>query len=116
MTLSCHCGFDTDADWWWYHPADFQTLKTKRGRRCKSCNNLIKIGSLCLEFKREKYPRTFVEYKIYGDNEIPMPSWYLCEDCGEIFMNLDDIGYCVAPYDNMKVLMKEYHEITGFKY
>jgi hypothetical protein len=37
-----------------------------------------------------------------------MASWYLCGDCGEMFMNFDDLGFCVNPDENMKDLLELY--------
>lgn len=37
-----------------------------------------------------------------------MASWFLCEKCGEIHANLEDIGYCVDIQENMADLLVEY--------
>lgn len=113
--LSCSCE-DYDADWYYYPPDDFKILGTKRGRRCSSCHELIKVGSECLEFTRERCPKDDIEEKIYGDGPtIQMCSLYHCEKCGEIFLNLDALGYCIDPCDNMMEVLHEYWKLTGFK-
>lgn len=114
--LSCKCIFDPDdCDWFYYHPNDFTTLKTKRGRRCSSCKNLIKVGSVCARFDCVRYPKDEIEEKIYGSgNEIYKPPFYLCERCGEIWFNLTELGYCLDPLENLENDLKEYWKLTGF--
>jgi hypothetical protein len=66
-----------------------------------------------LEFERFHYPQNDIELKInnWDDSaEIPNAYWYLCESCGEIFLNLNDLGFCVRPDENMNNLLKEYQE------
>ena len=109
MPLSCSCD-EWDGDGvGWIVPNDFSELKTKKARRCKSCRALIKPNSQVLEFKRIRYPNSEIELKIYSEyTELPMASWYLCGDCGEMFMNFDDLGFCVNPDENMKDLLELY--------
>jgi hypothetical protein len=109
---------DEPGAWWYFPPEDFSTFegvgKSKHRKRCCSCNKLIDIGKLCLEFERERYPYTDKEEEICG-NEIPMPSIYHCGCCGEIWLNLTALDYCPNPKDDMKECLKEYWEMTGFK-
>ena len=91
MSLSCSCDFD-DAAWWYSAASDFKPLLTSRRKRCCSCKKLINIGNPSLEFHRWRDPLTEIEEKI-GGCEIDMASWYLCEWCGEMYMNLEAIGY-----------------------
>lgn len=117
MALSCNCDFEPEpGDWYWYPPEDFTRMPVlKRRKKCVSCNSILEPKSLVLRFNRCKIPDTDVECKIYGvDGEIPLAAWYLCERCGEIWLNLADIGYkCVNPNDVIKA-QKEYWEMTGF--
>jgi hypothetical protein len=54
MSLSCSCG-EWDGDgWYWKQSGDFTTLTGKRRKRCVSCNELIDIGSECVEFERSR--------------------------------------------------------------
>jgi hypothetical protein len=116
--LSYSCGdFESEpGQWYWYYPEnDFVPLQTSRRKRCQSCKELINIGADTIKFPRFKIPDTDVEVKIYGeDGEIPLAPWFLCEKCGEIYLNLNDIGYCLGPVD-MREALQEYHERTGFK-
>jgi hypothetical protein len=112
MGLSCGCDEWDGEGVGWFVPVGFSILKTKKAKRCKSCNVLIKPASSCLEFKRFRYPNTEIELKIYGDDvELAMAPQYLCASCGEIFINLDDLGFCVKLGENMNSLLEEYrHE------
>jgi hypothetical protein len=117
MSLSCSCDFDQDQDdfeEWYYYPDDFTTLNRKRRKRCKSCDELIDIGACCIEFERCRRPLSDIEERISGDI-VQIAPYYHCEKCAEIAMNLIELKYCVNPEDNMNELLKEYHEMTGFK-
>lgn len=43
-----------------------------------------------------------------------MADWYMCESCSDIFLNLSDIGYCIYLGGDMRDLLKEYWDMTGF--
>ena len=110
--LSCDCGYEFD---WYYQCIEaFVPLQGERRKRCSSCKELINIGSLCLGFYRERSSRHIVEERIYGDM-VPLAPYYLCEKCGEIFLNLKAAGYCMDIEKNMNEYLKEYWELTGFK-
>ena len=132
MGLSCSCDYD---DWdfepgqwtyWFEDSSDFIPLDTLKRKRCCSCNELIDIGSLCIKYPRKRYPHTEAESRIRTGmwledsmNDEPciqMADHYHCERCGEIFLNLTDLGFnCLSPNENMEQSLKEYHEMTGFK-
>jgi hypothetical protein len=109
MPLSCDCG-DWDGDGiWLLVPEEFSVLDTKRRKRCKSCKRLINKGESVLEFERFHYAQDDIEERIWGEGcDIPNASWYLCSHCGEIFLNLDDLKFCVNPDENMEDLLEEY--------
>ena len=113
--LSCSCPeWDGDPDtWMFFFPDDFEKFNAKRRKRCKSCNDLINIGSDCIKFTRIRSPRSDIEERIYGD-EIPMLSLVWCEKCAEIYFNLTEIGYCLTPTDSAREVIEEYWELTGF--
>ena len=116
--LSCDCEYDVDdAPWFFYNPADFGILTTSRRKRCCSCKKLINIGALVLEFERARYAQNDIEYRIHSDDEIGMASWYHCESCGEIWLNLTAAGFCfdLEQDGDMHARLKEYHKLTGFK-
>ena len=116
MSLSCSCDFDkSDFDSWHYYPHDFSILKTTRRKRCVSCKNLINIHSTVIEFECYRHPTDEIEERCKGD-EINMASFYMCEGCGEIFLNLRDLGFCMdVNSSSMRECLSHYHEITGFK-
>ncbi len=117
--LSCDCNYDFDeSDFgeWYDFPEDFSRLETIRRRRCRSCNDLIDVGSLVCEFPRWRWPRDDVEEAIFGIGcELRLASIYYCEACGEIFLNLSAIGYCMELNDSMTDCMKKYQEIVKQK-
>jgi len=109
MPLSCSCNEWDGEGTGWITPNNFSELRTKKAQRCKSCRVLIRPGQQVLKFKRIRYPNSEIELKIYNeDTELPMASWYLCSNCGEMFMNFDDLGFCVNPDENMKDLLELY--------
>jgi len=115
MSLYCSCPEwnREPGTWEYYPPNDFTKLKTKRRKRCQSCNMLIDIGADCIKFRRNRAPYNEIERDIKGD-EIAIAPLYMCEACGEIYLNLEDAGYCFNPCDDMNDCLREYHELTGF--
>ena len=111
MSLSCSCGDYDGAEWVWFGPDDFQTYAGTRRKRCKSCKAMIKKDSLCVEFKRAREPHWEIEVNIWGEGyEVPLASYWLCERCGEIYFNLDALGFCVNPDDNMEASLEQYRK------
>lgn len=116
MSLSCNNNEWDGEGVAWYSPSNFSTLKTSKRKRCSSCKQLIDVGSECLEFQRFRAPKTYIEEKILGeDAEIELASWYMCEICGEQFLNLEQYGYCIDITDNMLDLLKEHRELHNIK-
>lgn len=111
--LSCSCYDDYDS---WYSPVpdDFVKFTHSRRKRCISCGKLIDIGTDCLEFNMWRTPYNWVEENIY-DDEVPLANQYMCESCGEIFLNLTDLGYCLEIGHNIKEDLRDYWDMTGFK-
>lgn len=109
MGLSCSCqGWEGDG-WAYTPPDDLCSLETKRARRCKSCGCLIKPGEECIKFLRFRAPSTAVEYKIYGDGgQVDIAPWFQCAKCGEQYLNLSALGYCIGPEENTLSLLAEY--------
>ena len=116
MGLSCEC--DDGGEWWYRVQDEFSTLQTKRARRCSSCNTLIKVGDVVLKFYISRPPTEF-EIETIGiceGDEVPKAPKYLCEPCGDLYLSLDDLGFCnIAPDESMTELLDEYHENYGSK-
>lgn len=113
MPLSCSCPEVEDAEWWWFGPDDYSVLDTKRARRCKSCGELVPVGSIVAKFRRERETRTDMELLILGEDvTVHLAPWYLCERCADLYFSLEELGFCVAPYEKMLELVKEYAELT----
>lgn len=122
MPLTCSCDWDWEPEpgGWsidWQQDLDFEPLETSRRKRCKSCGELIDIGSLVIRFECFRYPYTEQESRRHGRdwddwNEepwIPKAPIYLCEKCGEIFLNLRSVGFeCLYPTENMPDMLNEY--------
>lgn len=115
MPLSCTCYDNDDADWYWWKPDDFSKFNASKRKRCCSCNALISIGDDCLEFTRTRLPKNDIEERIYGDGieAVPLSPWYMCESCGEQYLNLTEYGYCVDINDNMHDLLAEHRNMHG---
>lgn len=95
--MSLFCG-DSDrdgAEWWYYYSDQQKPLNTKRARCCCSCGNKIKVGDQSLKFAREHAPINDIEERIYGD-AVPMATWFMCEECGDLFENIKELGYTVS--------------------
>jgi len=108
--LSCSCDDDYDN---WVEPAkDFEPLSTKRSRRCGSCEKKIAVGEICLNFKHWRNPRSDYEESRHGD-EVLLADLYMCESCGEIWLNLTDLGYCLS-FGDIRDDLQYYWEMTGF--
>ncbi len=113
MGLTCGCDSDwypDPGDWYWNGKVDdYKPLPFKRRKRCCSCKKLMDVGSLAVEHNRIKVPENDIEVNIYGeDGEMPISSDWMCESCGDIFFSLEELGYCVAPREDMRELAKEY--------
>lgn len=122
MPLSCSCDYDFHYEpdygsWevdWQSTDLDFVKLATKKRKRCVSCGCLIDIGSLVIKYKCLRYPHNEVEEKITGcilDDEphLPKAPIYHCEKCGEIYLNLTEVGFeCLYPTENMPDMLKEF--------
>jgi len=114
--LSCSCD-EWDGEGWYYIPpndfSELSLLETRKRKRCCSCNMLINFNEYCLEFERLRSPRSYIEESIYCDT-VPLSSYYMCFDCGGIFLNLENLGYCINIEEPMRTLLEEYQDMTGF--
>ena len=102
--LSCSCEFDIEIDEpFHYIPKEFVVFKKLRRKRCISCAELIEHKSECVEFKWQKQDES--------GNEIEMASTFMCGDCGEKYLNLTSIGYCIDLGENMEYYMEQYRTL-----
>lgn len=124
MGLSCSCS-EWDGDGWYWVMARktiaqgcgnipieeeyFFPLKSKRSKRCCSCNAKILPGQMSLRFNRWRAATEFEQDKL-GWDEVKIAPWFMCESCGEIFLNLDALGYCLDISDHMPELLDEHRE------
>ena len=117
MSLSCECDYDGDFDWYYDYPDDYAPLSTKRSRKCCSCKERIAVGDLSMRFTRWKNPAyDSIAEKIYGENgEMPIAAWFMCERCGDLYLSLVELGFCVTPEDDMRGLVRDYAERYGPK-
>lgn len=110
--LSCYC-YNDDYDYMYSPDEFFKELETKRSRKCCSCNVRIPVGEQALKFDMSRRPLYDIEERIYGE-EVPLAAKYMCESCGEIFLNLHALNYCLDIESSMQEALKEYHKLTGF--
>jgi len=111
--MSLTCAHDVgygDYAWYYTSPNDYTNFVSARRKRCCSCNILIKKDALALKFTRTRPAKDDIEEHIYGDDgeAVPMAAWWMCESCGDIFFNLEELGFCPSPSDSMSELLKEY--------
>ena len=123
MPLTCSCDYDYEPepgqweiDWYSGKERDFEVFEKWISKRCISCDCLISYGQICLEHPRKRHPYTEIEAKIHGidwecfeEPKIKIPPVYHCEKCGEIWLNLQSVGFeCLSPAENMPEMLKQY--------
>ncbi|MEJ2043670.1 MAG: hypothetical protein P8X74_03765 [Reinekea sp.] len=123
MPLSCSCDYDyefEEGDWYYdICDPDFEPLNFKRSKRCCSCGELIKPGGLSLAHIRVRYPYDELESRkklsldlddaMEHEASIRIADHHQCEKCGEIWLNLQEVGFeCLSPAENMQEMLKEY--------
>lgn len=114
MPLTCGCNDDLEPGYLVCSDvSDFEPLRASKRKRCRSCKELINIGDFAVRFSIWKVPESEIEINIYGeDREVPQAPRYLCEKCGEIYYNLESVGFeCIWPDENMRELLKEYQSV-----
>lgn len=43
-----------------------------------------------------------------------MAPWFMCEECGDLFWSLNELGFCIyLGRDSMRDLAREYAEMTN---
>ena len=101
MSLSCDCG--DGGDIFWDEARDVKRFR--KPWKCQACGDDLKnkpgyelpLYSYCDEFDEERH--------CYE----PRPSWdRLCEPCGDFYLSLCDLGFCVNDLQNMRTDYEEY--------
>lgn len=96
MSLACGC-YESDDGTWWYPPQATTPMPARKRRcRCQSCRRLLAGGEEVYRVCRERRCETDIEERIYGD-EVPLAPWWLCEECGDLWLSLLELGYCTQP-------------------
>lgn len=111
--LSCSCDDYDDADWFHDGGSEVAPLKTRRWRKCHSCEALIRPGDDAKEFVRWRHAGyDTIEERIYGEGgEVPMPSRWLCDRCAGLYESLDSLGFCDLLGQNLVDVAREYGQM-----
>lgn len=110
MPLTCWCD-GADAEYYWRDPEE-TTFIAPRGKRCQSCGRVVRTGDIGVRFLCSRYPRHEIEERIWGDAVEIAPKW-MCEECGDLFWSLDELGFRINLGENMRELAREYGETYG---
>ena len=112
--LSCSCSEYDEDGWWFEPPTDYTEMPVgPRRKRCCSCREKIEPGACCTAFPRGRGPVSDIEERING-TEIRLASWWMCEECSDLFFSLDELGFCVTVgQEPMRELVAEYAAIYG---
>lgn len=110
MGLSCTC-VEWDGDGVCFiPPSDYSKMPwSSRRKRCKSCGEIINPRDIVGKFYLFRSPQTDIEERIHGE-EVYLAPCFLCEDCIDIYFNLDELGFCVSPNGSMKDFLEKYKE------
>ena len=106
MSLDCYCGQE-EWDRYWEPDDDFSVFamppSRRNGYRCVSCKKHIADHNAVLKIN------------VFREEEHYLKPRYLCERCGEIYLNLTAAGQCVIIDRNLKLDLQEYWELSGFQ-
>lgn len=95
MGLSCECYDDYDYDYYYTCTEEFEIIRF--ATTCYSCKCNILPGDQVLPFDiTDDHYTEVCDVKFH------------CEKCGEVFLNLEDLGFCIDFEDNMLKLLEEY--------
>ena len=87
MSVSCSCGdyYDVKA------VGDPRLCRNRQKRNCCACQREIKIGDWL-------YMQSF--YDFY--NSLTVAPAFLCEECGDMSLNLNSLGFCYTYDESLK--------------
>jgi len=110
MSIFCACNCSDECAWYYYHN-DPEPVQRNRATRCISCKTKIKPGDMAAHFFRFRHPKTEIEEKIFGEGgEIPMATWFMCQDCYTIFKAFDKLDVCIdLGNDNVHDCLAEFN-------
>lgn len=118
--LTCDCGYSWDGGFYYVPDTDFSISRAEG--KCLSCKKKINIGDSCLKFETYE-PINEDDYNEMSDEEYDdligedklTGTYYMCEWCGGIYLNLESLGFCLYVFSTtMKEYLKEYWKMTGF--
>lgn len=104
MSLSCVCG---DYAFYYEVVGEYETFNRARRCRCVSCRELINRGDTVQRFQRWRESNSDIEDRIYG-TEVYLADQFMCERCGDLFLSLHELGFCIDLGDDMRRLVREY--------
>ena len=107
------CNYDS-YKWCYDIPDGFTFYKGLIGKRCCICGKMVNFGDICVKFTRYREISSDIEERIYGD-DFPLAPYYMCEKCGEIYLNLSVLGFCLNIEESMTEALKNYWDLMGFK-
>lgn len=111
MGLTCSCG--DGYEWFYEGPKDYSVLDTKRSRKCESCGDRIELGETVGKFHCYRPPRSEYEESRFNE-EVPLASKYMCEECTGLWFSLTELGFCITlGNESMRELTAQYAEVYG---
>ena len=106
MGLSCECGYD-DYEWYYHVEAAWRLAQTDF--KCYGCGKKGHAGDMVRRFTEEQN----VEDE-YGDEiDDPVITRYrrICEECGDLYDSLMELGFCLtADFNFIADAMEDYRE------
>jgi len=81
MAISCSCDFDGGI----WGVGNLRDVTCRTPRKCSACNKQISIGD-CI------YMQSMFDY---DDMKTASPV-FVCEECGDMALNIIDLGYCFS--------------------
>ena len=106
--LSCDC--DGDSEIFWDAPRDIERFR--KGHTCAACGCKLK--------NKPGYEIPHYSYSDWKDEDrkvYEQRQWWtrLCEPCGDFYLSLIDLGFCLVSLDTMREDYAEYVEVTKQK-
>lgn len=114
MSLSCDCDY-----FYYYSVPDDDFSKSQKDCKCNSCKKKIKAGETVLKFTcwrlANPYSENPIDIQAYENSEdVYLLDVFHCERCGEIYLNLQYIGYFVYSNDYMPGVLYGYSKMIEF--